>query len=99
MAGAPDYKVYDADGNYQAAVKEPEAGAALMALYGDGATIRYGHAKKNTLWDEGDDGRAADSWDTVAITVLERQRTLMINGMLSAGYTQEQIDAWLEQQR
>lgn len=39
MAGAPQYKVYGPSKIYQAATKEVEAAAALVALYGDGATV------------------------------------------------------------
>ena len=50
MAAAPRYKVYADDGSYQAAVKELEAGAMLMLLYGPGATVRDGHSPARTLW-------------------------------------------------
>jgi len=36
-------KVYDPAGNYVASCVAAEAGAALMAMYGDGAEIRNGH--------------------------------------------------------
>ena len=70
MAGAPRFKVYDNDGNYQGAVKEPEAAATLVSFYGDGATIRDGH--KLIVWLEGVDGRAAESYDEVALTVMAK---------------------------
>lgn len=72
MAQSPKYKVYDADGVYQASCKEPEACACLMALYGDGATIRLGHGK--VVWVEGhEDQPASESWDFVAEKVLDRE--------------------------
>ncbi|MCY4108720.1 MAG: hypothetical protein OXG11_06805 [Chloroflexi bacterium] len=57
-----------------AATNEPEAAAAKIGLYGEGLTIRYGHAKKRTVWTEGADadGTAADSYDVVAFTVWGR---------------------------
>lgn len=67
MAAAPSFKIYDSSGKYQAAVHELEAGACLMSLYGDGATIRYGHATKDILWTEGQMPQpAAESYDYVA---------------------------------
>jgi hypothetical protein len=74
MAGTPVFKVYDADGTYQASCKEPEACAALMSFYGIGATIRYGHGR--TLWTEGETGRAAESYDIVASTVWSNLHAL-----------------------
>lgn len=72
MAAAPDYKIYDADGTYQAAVKELEAGAALVAFYGDGAELRYDHSF--VLWKEGAEIQAAaESYDVVAETALRRR--------------------------
>ena len=67
MAGSPKYKIYDSFGVYQAACKEPEGGAALMSLYGIGATIRDGHSAKRIIWTEGEDGYGSDSWDAVAV--------------------------------
>lgn len=75
MARAPQYKVYDMEGEYQAACKDAELAAAVVALLGDGATIRLGHAKGATVWTEGDagDGHAGESYDEVAIKVHERE--------------------------
>lgn len=72
MARAPRWKVYNAAGTYQAACKEPEAAAALMALYGDRATIRDGHG--TVVWTEGKgfDGDAGESYDRVAETCYQR---------------------------
>jgi len=70
MAASPRFKIYDSDGIYQAACHEPEAAACLVAFYGLGATIRYGHQKK--LWVEGVDGYAEESFDDVAQVVIER---------------------------
>lgn len=60
------FKVYDPEGNYQAATKRIEEAAAVVALLGNGATIRYRHKKKATLWTEGADGFAGNSYDEVA---------------------------------
>ena len=82
MAAAPRYKVFDADGVYQAACKEVEAAAALMGLYGDGATIRDGHSAKHTVWFEGYDGEAGESYDAV-VDVVRGRLGLSFNGAVS----------------
>lgn len=65
MASTPRLKVFDADGTYQAACHDYAAAALLMSLYGDGATIRLGHSKRETVWTEGVDGNGAESYDAV----------------------------------
>ena len=65
MAGSPCLKVYDAHGKYMAACVQFEAAAAVVSLYGDGATIRYHHGP--IIWREGTDGHAGESYDHVAI--------------------------------
>lgn len=71
MASSPNWKIYDAAGKYQAACKEPEAAAALVAFYGEGATVRYEHRHK--VWREGAETvSAGDSYDEAAETMLER---------------------------
>lgn len=75
MAQAPQYKVFDAAGKYQAACKEIEAAAALMGLYGKGASIRMGHAKADTVWLEGsEDQEAWVSYDHVAQVAQKKWR-------------------------
>lgn len=51
MAATPKWKVYSALGEYVAACKHAEDAACLVALYGDGATIRLGH--NLICWREG----------------------------------------------
>jgi hypothetical protein len=70
MASAPRWKIYDAEGVYQAACKEPEAAACLVSFYGERATIRDGHAF--IVWTEGQDGIAQWSYDTTAETLFNR---------------------------
>lgn len=66
-------KVYGREGNYLAACVEPEGAAALVALAGEGATIRNGHARKNAVWIEGAESQpAGESYDFVSQTVIER---------------------------
>lgn len=72
MAGAPRFKVYSIQNEYVAACKFVEDAAGIIALYG-GGTIRYGHAKRDTIWHEGfEDQPAADSFDYVREVVVER---------------------------
>ncbi len=67
MAKSPQWKVYDSDGVYQGAVKEPVAAAALVSLYGDGAEVRDGHSKSRVVWTEGwEDIPAGESYDRVS---------------------------------
>ena len=70
MGSSPQWKVYNAVGTYQAACKEIEAAAALVGFYGDGSTIKHGHGK--TVWTEGVDGFAYESYDKVALIANER---------------------------
>lgn len=86
MANAPQWKVYDASGNYQAACKEIEAAAALIGFYGDGATIRFDHAKKATVWTEGHEDRPAhESYDFVAEVAEARRFQMHCEGLRKAG--------------
>lgn len=71
MAQSPRYKVYDANGTYQAACKDVAAAAALCAFYGEGSTIRADHRK--VVWTDGADGDAAESYDRVAEVVAHRE--------------------------
>lgn len=59
MSASPKWKVYDADGRYQAAMKEPEAALVIVEFYGDGATVRYDHSV--IVWRQGVDSR--DSYE------------------------------------
>lgn len=75
MSSSPKYKVYDASGTYQAACKEIEAAAALVALYGDGSTIRFDH--RTALWREGKEIQpAGESYDYVAELATEREAAM-----------------------
>ena len=69
MSAAPILKVYTAAGLYIASCKYPEDAAALVALHGDGATIRIGHRRRDAAWVEGVTGRAGESYDRVASLV------------------------------
>lgn len=64
--GTPRIKIFDADGNYQASTHDYAAAGALMGLYGDGATVRVGHSKKDIIWTEGRDGSAYECYELIA---------------------------------
>ena len=65
-------KIYDPAGNYVASCVAAEAGAALMAMYGEGAEIRNGHSKRNDIWREGFEAQpAGESYDFVALVVAD----------------------------
>lgn len=71
MAGSPTWKVYSGDGEYIAAVKYLEDAAALVAMRGDGTTIRYQHGV--VIWREGKETQpAGESYDYVAETCRTR---------------------------
>jgi len=70
MAGSPKYKVYTASGDYEAACKSLEVAAAVVALLGDGATVRLHH--RQVLWTEGIDGEAGESYDGAALVMARR---------------------------
>lgn len=71
MANAPLWKVYDAQGVYQAACKESEAAAVVVGFYGLGATIRAGH--RAIVWTEGSELQpASESYDYVGIVARQR---------------------------
>lgn len=73
MAASPRYKVFNPEGEYVASCKHIEDAAALVANYGNGATIRDGHSPKNAVWTEGKESQpAAESYDFVLVTVLSR---------------------------
>jgi hypothetical protein len=74
MARTPRFKVYDPDNTYIASVFHPEDAAMIIAGNGgqEGWTIRLGHSRRFTVWTEGVDGIAGQSYDFVADTVWPR---------------------------
>lgn len=72
MAASPRFKVYSASGEYIGCAKYAEEAAALVALRGDGATVRLDH--KHVVWTEGqEDQSAGESYDYAAGVMYERQ--------------------------
>jgi len=72
MGASPIWKVYSENREYLASFKRPEHAAALVSALGDGTTLRWGHI--GTVWTEGEDGQAGDSYDYVAEVAHERQK-------------------------
>lgn len=71
MSASPSLKIYSADGEYVASCKYCEDAAALVAMHGDGTTIRHGHS--NIVWTEGKETQpASESYDFVARTISVR---------------------------
>lgn len=71
MAISPLFKVYNAHRVYIASCRHVEDAAALIALYGRDATIRWGHSF--VVWHEGAEARAAgESYDNVQAVVYSR---------------------------
>ncbi len=72
MAHTPRLKVFTPQGEYVASCKRPEEAAVLVAFLGAGARIACGFGKRDTLWTEGVDGDAAESYDAVAERIYEQ---------------------------
>ena len=72
MAGSPEWKIYDASGNYQAAARHPKVAAIVVASLGPGATIRWQHSL--IVYTEGKDGDAGNSVDAAAAIAIERHQ-------------------------
>ena len=73
MAATPQFKVFNAEGEYVASVKYFEDAACLMSFYGEGASVRAGHGKKETLWTEGRESfSAGESYDDAAEVMASR---------------------------
>lgn len=61
------WKVFSPSGEYVASCHYAEDAAAVVAGYGSGAKIRWGHLARDTVWTDGKDGSAADSYDDCAV--------------------------------
>ena len=77
MAATHPWKVYRCDNEYIASVKHPEHAAMLLAGLGEhGATIRWGHPRRNIAWADGVNGDAWESYDYVAEVCIGWQEAL-----------------------
>jgi hypothetical protein len=77
MASAPQYKVYDATGEYVGCAKDPALCAAMVAFLGEGSAIRFGHTKRGVFWTEGVTGEACESYDAVCIEAERFKKSLI----------------------
>ena len=74
MSGSPRLKIFNSQGEYIGCVKHYEDAACLVASYGTGATVRFGHSKRQTLWNEGaEDFSAGDSYDQAGQIMRQRE--------------------------
>lgn len=81
MASSPQLKVFNSLGEYIGCVKHYEDAACLVGSYGAGATVRYGHSKKHTLWTEGaEEFRAGEAYDRAGAIMRERENALWAAG-------------------
>lgn len=77
MAGSPSWKVYSPEDEYIASFKYPEDAAQFVSGRADGTTIRHGHGKAWTVWEEGSRRYPeSDSFDRTASIMRERLATL-----------------------
>ena len=79
----PSWKVFSPAGKYVGATHLAADAGALCAAYGEGATIRWGHKKKQIVWTDGVDGYAGDSYDMVdevCNAKLDNLRGTYLNG-------------------
>ncbi len=72
MASAPPFKLFNPGGEYLGSLKYVEDAAAMVAILGDGATVRNGHAKRDTIYTQGADGDAGESYDVAGELMRSR---------------------------
>lgn len=73
MAASLQLKLYTRSNKYIAAFDYPSDAAILLAALGEGTTLRYGHAKRDIVWHEGQEETSAnESYDVVAEVVKAR---------------------------
>ena len=76
MANSPLWKIYSGEKEYVASCKYAEDAAALVALYGNGATVRYHHS--TVVWSEGSESQsAAESYSSAALVMHDRIKAKM----------------------
>ncbi len=60
---APQWKIFDAQGLYMGSLHEPTDAAFVIGNYAHGSQVRFGRDPQDTVWTEGVDGLAGDSYD------------------------------------
>ena len=63
------YSIYNEHGERIAATRHAEDAAMMVSACPDGGSVRY---KRRTVWREGVDGHAGESYDDAAIKMFER---------------------------
>lgn len=85
------WKIYSADGDYEAEAVHGELAAAVVAVLGDGATVRT--AGGHVVWREGaEEFPAGESYDGVVITIADRVRSGEDAPELYTGPPREGVD-------
>ena len=72
MANSPVWKVYDANNKYQGATKDIVAASVLAQWYGNGASVRFNHARKDTIYTQL--GNLVPDYDRLTSEDIERFR-------------------------
>jgi hypothetical protein len=86
MASTPQLKIFNSEGGYIGCVKHYEDAACLVASYGKGASVRFGHDRKNVLWTEGaEDFSAGESYDRAATVMRQREDAIWAAGRAKQG--------------
>lgn len=86
MSSTPQLKIFNPRGEYIGCVKHYEDSACLVASYGAGATVRFGHSKRHTLWSEGAEAfSAGESYDQAAIVMRDRESAMWNRAASKAG--------------
>jgi hypothetical protein len=70
MAASPQFKIFTRQNEYIASFKHVEDAIQFIAVRAAGTTIRFGHKRKDTLWEVGIDD--ADGVDIAAEIVHHR---------------------------
>lgn len=84
MSGSPSLKVFNSQGEYVGCLKHYEDAACIVASYGSGASVRFGHSKRNTLWKEGsEEFSAGESYDRAGNVMREREAAMWAAGRTS----------------
>ena len=82
MAAAPPIKFYDDKGTYQGSTHDYPIAALAVSFYGDGATVRLGHAKRDIVFVQGRDGDAGDCFDLVGEAIGNAQIVRRYNSLV-----------------
>ena len=65
----PQWKIFDQTGLFMGSLHDPTDAAFVIANYSTGAQVRFGRDRQDTVWTEGVDGEAGESFD-VAVALM-----------------------------